>query len=191
MGQILTGMVTGTLAILVAKAIILLLGKLGKIKPFNRIWLLILIFLFGASLGIYSYPKVFSQQKSCESLGTSEKLTSSAWKELDKGNYARALDCTQICINRYSQEAKNQQQYLTQQGGFATGENIPRYWALNDVATCWFIRGEIYRAMREIKRARKAYQQILDNYSYGQCWDPRGWYWKLADGAKEKLRALE
>ena len=70
---------------------------------------------------------------------------------------------------RIGQEAaKEQQQEFSQRGGIAVTDNIPKYWALNDVSTYWFIRGEVYRKMRGNEKARKAYQEIVDNYNYGR-----------------------
>jgi len=191
MAQIIAAIVSGVVVNVLAALIIGMIKNSGRKQYMKSYWMLfIVLFLIGGVVGFYAYPQLVSTPVLCENLGTSEELTSSAWKALEKGNYACTLECTQICIDRHSQEAKDQQGILTQQGAFATGDNIPKYWALNDVSTCWFIRGELYRKMRENENARQAYQEILNNYSYGQCWDPRGWYWKLADGAREKLTIL-
>lgn len=119
-------------------------------------------------MGFNAYPSVFPKQIPCEKLGTSEELTTSAWKAFVKNDFSRALECTEICINRRSEKAKEQQQEFSQRGGIAVTDNIPKYWALNDVSTYWFIRGEVYRKMRGNEKARKAYQEIVDNYNYGR-----------------------
>ncbi len=69
--------------------------------------------------------------------------------------------------------------------------DIHRYWALNDVATAYFIQGEAYRKKGEAAKAREAFQKIIDEFSYGQCWDPKGWFWKPAEGAANRLNSLE
>lgn len=120
----------------------------------------------------------------------SETLVVKAWKSLDKEKFEEVLVYTDKCIKLYSQEADRMQKTLK---GYAEGsdEEIFSYWALNDVATAYFIQGEVYRKKGEAAKAREAFQKIIDEFSYGQCWDPRGWFWKLAEGAANRLNSLE
>jgi len=100
------------------------------------------------------------------------------------------LAYTNKCLELYAEPAKKMQDSLS---GFATGSNdeIFSYWALNDVATSLFIQGEAYRKVGMKDEALSAYQKIVDNYSYGQTWDPKGWFWKPSDAAKEKIAMLK
>jgi len=66
-------------------------------------------------------------------------------------------------------------------------EKIFSYWALNDVGTCLFIRGETYKKAGNAEEAKKAYQELVDDFYYAQCWDPQGWFWKPAEAAQQKL----
>ena len=72
---------------------------------------------------------------------------------------------------------------------YATGSNdeIFKYWALNDVATSYYIQGEAYRAANMKDEAKEAYNKLISDYSFGQTWDTKGWFWKPAAAAKEKL----
>ncbi len=118
---------------------------------------------------------------------TSQTLTVKAWEALTAKDYEAALAYTDECINLYEEEAIFQQSQLTD---FAPKELAFDYWALNDVATCYFIRAEVYRQQGEIDKAKETYQTIVDKFGFAQCWDPQGWFWKVADGAKDKLTTL-
>ena len=71
-----------------------------------------------------------------------------------------------------------------------TNDQIFKYWALNDVGTAYFIQGEAYRAAGMNKEAIAAYKKVISDYSYSQCWDIGGWFWKPAEGAKPRLDFL-
>jgi len=70
-------------------------------------------------------------------------------------------------------------------------EKIKVYWALNDVGTGLFILGEAYNAAGMKEEAKKAYQRVISDYFYAQCWDPQGWFWKPADAAQQKILEIE
>ena len=116
-----------------------------------------------------------------------QTLTVKAWEALLAKDYEAALAYTDECIKLYEEEAIFQQSQLTD---FAPKELAFDYWALNDVATCYFIRGEVYQELDELDKAREAYQTIIDKLGFAQCWDPKGWFWKVAEGAKDKLALL-
>ncbi len=120
----------------------------------------------------------------------SETLITKAWKAMQDNDMEAVLAYTNKCIELYGEQAKKMQASLTD---YPKGENkeIFSYWALNDVATGLFIQGEMYRKSKMNDEASAAYKKIIDNYSFGQAWDPQGWFWKPADAAKEKLAMLE
>jgi tetratricopeptide (TPR) repeat protein len=117
-------------------------------------------------------------------------LTTKAWKALEAGDLDGVLAYTNKCIELYGAEAKKMQNSLT---GYPTGkdEDIFKHWALNDVATSLFIQGEAFRKAGNMDEAKVAYQKLIDNYSYGQAWDPQGWFWKPAEAAQGNLNMLE
>lgn len=117
-------------------------------------------------------------------------LATKAWDALSKGDIEAVLAYTNKCIALYGEQAKKMQASLTD---YPTGTNqeIFSYWALNDVSTCLFIQGEAYRKAKMVDEAKEVFQKIIKEFSYGQCWDTKGWFWKPADGAKEKLAAIE
>lgn len=120
----------------------------------------------------------------------SETLTSKAWAALGESDIEAVLAYTTKVIELYGDQAKKMQDSLI---GYPEGTNqeIFNYWALNDVATCLYIQGEAYRKADMGDEAKEVYQKLIDEYNFGQCWDPKGWFWKPAEAAKEKLDMLE
>ena len=114
-------------------------------------------------------------------------LTVRAWEALGRGDAAAVAAYTKMCITLYEAEAKQQQASLKD---FASKEHAFEPWALNDVATCYFILGESLRAQRHSADARSAFERIIAEFGFAQCWDPRGWFWKVTEGARIRLTVL-
>ncbi|OGX26728.1 MAG: hypothetical protein A2787_05390 [Omnitrophica WOR_2 bacterium RIFCSPHIGHO2_01_FULL_48_9] len=119
----------------------------------------------------------------------SQTLAAKAWQALEKKDIEAVLAYTNKCIELYADKAKEMQAGLK---AYPAGDNdeIFAYWALNDVATVYFIQGEAYRRAKMPEEAKKAYAKTQE-YSFGQCWDTGGWFWKPAEAAKEKLARIE
>jgi hypothetical protein len=151
----------------------------------KRIWLIVFLLVAGmafiptTALSAYNYGDY-----------RSVTLVTKAWKALEENDLAGVLAYTNKCMELYANQAKKMQESLT---AYPTGTNdeIHAYWALNDVATGVFIQGEAYRKANMNAEAKAAYKKLIDEYSYGQCWDTKGWFWKPAEAAKEKLAMLE
>ena len=117
-------------------------------------------------------------------------LTTKAWEALEKNDIEAVLAYTNKCLELYGEQAKKMQSGLKD---YPAGDNkqIFSFWALNDVATCLFIQGEAYRKANMMDEAKEVFQKLINEYTYGQCWDPKGWFWKPAEAAKEKLAMIE
>lgn len=117
-------------------------------------------------------------------------LITKAWKALEQNNLDEVLAYTNKNLELYAGQAKKMQESMTE---YAQGEKekIFSYWALNDVATGLFIQGEAYRKAGKMDEAKAAYSKLAKEYSFGQCWDEGGWFWKPAEAAKEKLAMIE
>ncbi len=119
----------------------------------------------------------------------SATLVSKAWQALAANDMDGVLAYTNKCFELYEAQAKKMQEGLQ---GYATGTNdeVFAYWALNDVATAYYIQGEAYRAAGMMEQAKVAYQKVTNEFTYGQCWDAGGWFWKPAEAAKEKVQMI-
>jgi tetratricopeptide (TPR) repeat protein len=118
----------------------------------------------------------------------SKNLTSSAWDALSAGRPEEAHGYADRCIGLFSAEARKMQDSLP---GYPAKEAACDYWALNDVATCLFLKGKAYYVTGEDEKALAAFREILDRYGYAQCWDPRGWFWKVADAARDHIVLMD
>ncbi len=113
-----------------------------------------------------------------------------AWNALDEEDFDGARRTTDKCIQLYETDAQRMQAELHKKPK-GSNEYINSFWALNDVATAYFIRGEIFRLRHQMSEAVEAYQVVIDQYPYAQCWDPRGWFWTVADGARGRIQLIE
>jgi len=119
----------------------------------------------------------------------SETITGKAWAALNSNDLDSVLIYTNKCIDLYKTKAKEMQASLTEYP-WKTKQEVFSYWALNDVGTCLFIQGKALRQALKITEAKLAFKKIIDEYSFSQCWDPQGWFWKPVDGAKEQLAEM-
>jgi len=120
---------------------------------------------------------------------SSATLLSKAWQSLNEGDLEAVLAYTNKCIELYDQRARNIQGHLVDYVK-GTKDDISLYWELNDVATALFIQGEAYQKNNQIEKAKGAYKKLIKEYTFGQCWDSRGWFWKPAEAAKQKMSLL-
>ncbi len=115
----------------------------------------------------------------------SSTLTAKAWDSLKQGRALAAEVYAQKCIDLYSVEAKTMQASLKD---FPSEGLEWNYWALNDVGTCMFIKGQALVKQGKQAEGEQAFKEILGTYYYAQCWDNTGgWFWKVADAARKLL----
>jgi len=140
-----------------------------------------------ASYGAEQAPTYFLKIAAKPDLlfGTSDDMAAVAWKALDAKKEDIAIAQAQATIEEWGSYADQlQKQKLAEHGsliGFDGSEErkkaIFKYWALNDVASAYFILGKAYDEQGKYTLAQKAFQQILTNYDLAEVWDPRGWFW--------------
>ena len=135
---------------------------------------------------------------------TSEEVIKQAWDGLNavkeglgNDNLEKALICTKIVIDDWSEKAGEQQAERLKSGACKKtpspkqkDEYFADNWALSDVATAWFIRGQVFALQQKGTEARQAYKVIADKYSCAFTWDTRGWFWRTAEGAEKQARNL-
>lgn len=121
----------------------------------------------------------------------SSTLTGKAWQALNEKNLDGVLAYTNKNIELYSENAKTMQAGLKDYPA-GSEQEIFAMWALNDIATSLFIQGEAYRKAGQIDKAKEAYNRVVNEFSFGQCWDPaQKIFWKPAEAAKDKLDMIE
>ena len=118
----------------------------------------------------------------------SSTLTAKAWAELGKNNTDMAITYADKCIELYMQEAEKMQKSLED---FTAQEDTPKYWALNDVGTCLYIKAQALLKKGKKKEALTTFKVLTEKVKFAQCWDPNGWFWKPSEAAKEKMVEME
>jgi len=119
---------------------------------------------------------------------SSTYLTIKAWEALGKKDYEAVWAYTQKCIDLYRDGARRQQSSLS---AFPPREKQSVFNALNNVATCYFIRGEALMRQNKWQEARQIFRIIVEDFSFAQYWDPRGWFWKVAEKSEETITKID
>lgn len=120
---------------------------------------------------------------------SSSFLTTQAWKALGDNDVEGVNTYVNKVVELYAAKAKEMQESLSEYP-WESKEKIFEYWALNDVGTSLYIKGESLKKAGKGKEAKEAYQKLVDEYFYAQCWDPKGWFWKPAEAAQQALDEL-
>ncbi len=125
---------------------------------------------------------------------TSAELNQQAYKAWNENNFEQALACVNEVIQRWSGKADEQQAARQKDNACLSTpdpknkEQMDSYWtanwAVNDVATSWWIRGEILKQQGNITAAKKSYKTVIDTYSCAFAWEQQGWFWRVADAAQ-------
>jgi hypothetical protein len=118
------------------------------------------------------------------SADTFKKKTFEAYKN---GQYAAAIVQADKCIGLYRESALVQQKQLTK---YPEDKQIPRYWALNDVGTCYYLAGLSALALKDRAKAGGYFQTIKRDLFYASYWDPNGWYLKITDLIADKEKEM-
>ena len=122
---------------------------------------------------------------------SSATLTGKAWKSLVGMSYKNAIAYAKKCVELYEKDAVQMQKELKAPVPSDDKEAVFKKWALNDVGTCFYIMGQALEKRNKKTEALASYRQLVEKTPYAQCWDPQGWFWKPADIAKKRIKALE
>lgn len=119
---------------------------------------------------------------------SSATLMIKGWEALGEGKYEDAVKLTEKCVELYEERARKMQASLSEK---PSADVVNDYWALNDVGTCYFIKGEALTKLGKKAEAVVAYKTVRDDLYYAQAWDPKGWHWSPSDAAYPKIQMLE
>lgn len=122
---------------------------------------------------------------------SSTTITTKAWEALNTGKHDEAIGYANKCVELYQAKAEEMQKALTAPVPSDQKEEVHKQWALNDVGSCIFIIAQALESQNKGEEALAAYRKLVEKVSYAQTWDTKGWFWKPADAAKERIKALE
>lgn len=140
-------------------------------------------------IGIFCALSVF-----CPVLNTlaqdvpSKEFVRQAWEASGKNDLNRVLEITNQCIGLYTAKAQEQQAALS---AFPARGEESKFQELDDVATCLFIQAEALMTNGRADEAKMVFKQIINEYKWSQAWDPRGWFWSVAEKSQASIDMLE
>lgn len=118
----------------------------------------------------------------------SSSYISKARVELGEKNFKAAYEIMDECIKKFSAQADSLAKYLED---FPAKGKEGIYQVMNDVAVCYFIKGETLIRERKIEEAKKVFRKVIEKYPYAQAWDPRGWFWSIREKAEITIKKWE
>lgn len=105
-----------------------------------------------------------------------------------QGDPGQTLIYADKLIELHSAEAREQQASLSD---YPVGQSVHSYAALNFVGLSLLVKGDILKDKGDIAGAREAYNTLIRDFAYAQVISgPEGNFWKVAEGAKERLKEL-
>jgi tetratricopeptide (TPR) repeat protein len=120
-----------------------------------------------------------------------EKETAAAWEAFKSEKDEEAIKHADTCILEFRGAANRRQNEIDENkekvpNGRVTvkqKEAIHKNGALNDVATCYYIKA---RAAHKLGQKEEVGQAVAaaKRYPAARVWDPRGWFWSPADAAE-------
>ena len=115
-------------------------------------------------------------------------LTVSAWEHLAEKDYEGVFAYARKCLEIHEDQAR---QMAGEMRRFARLGREDDYAVVNDVATCHYIMGEAYMKLEKFDKAIKEFTIAIEKYPYAQCWDPKGWFWKVAEVSKKNIEKIK
>jgi hypothetical protein len=127
------------------------------------------------------------------------RLTATAWNAFNKGDFNGAIASADECIADFRADADKEEAALENSGvpvpptghtEAADKKIILNRGALNDAATCFFIKGESTNKVGRKSDAIEAYLQVA-RYKYSRVFDPSGdFFWSPSEAAEGRLSDL-
>ena len=117
----------------------------------------------------------------------SEELVRLSWEASSHRDLTRLDGLVRRCVRAYGARAREQQASLA---GFPERGQEQKYKELNDVGTSLFIKAEAVMNSGESKAAMKEFENIIKRYPWAQAWDPRGWFWSIAEKSQASIDVL-
>lgn len=149
------------------------------------------LLLIAASLSIF-VARVFTEE-----LSKNAALAKYAWDAYNENNFTKARDRADECIDSFVQQARREEEKLKSSPPPPTGkvpdlekQQIMERGVLNDVATCYFIKGRSLEQLGQREQAKEAYQEAM-KFPHGRCWDPKGWFWSPAEAAGDRVAQIQ
>lgn len=114
-------------------------------------------------------------------------LTVSAWESLAGKDFEGVFAYANKCLELYEPKAK---EMAVGMKSFSRPGHEDEFALVNDVATSHYVMGEAYMKLGRAEDALKEFKYVIANYPYAQCWDPKGWFWKVSEVSGKNIDKL-
>jgi len=118
---------------------------------------------------------------------SSQEIVRLSWEASSQRDLKRLNELVAQCITMYGNNAKALQANLT---AFPTIAQRQEFTDLNSVGTCLFIQAEAFMNTGRSKEAMEKFDYIIREYPWAQAWDPRGWFWSIAEKSQMSIDVL-
>ncbi len=54
----------------------------------------------------------------------------------------------------------------------------------------YFIQGKVFLAQGKKEKAEEKFSAVIEQFGFSQWWDPKGWFWKVAEEAEKEIKTL-
>ncbi len=129
----------------------------------------------------------FEIEAASEEMIPSGELVRLSWEASSKRNLDRLNALVDQCVATYGVQAKALQSELLD---FPARGLEEQYHELNNVGTCLFIKAEAVMNSGKSAEAIKQFEHIIKEYPWAQAWDPRGWFWSVAEKSQNSIDGL-
>jgi len=116
-----------------------------------------------------------------------EEFVRLSWEASHQGKLKKLDKLVDECLSLYEEEAKTLHASLS---NFPPRGKEKDYQALNDVATVLFIKAEALMNYGKTDQAITLFKEIIENYEWAQAWDPRGWFWSVAEKSQASIDVM-
>ena len=116
------------------------------------------------------------------------QATAKIWDAMGRKNWDAAIAQANRVIRIWGAQARRTNDQLKK---YAPAKDAKKYGNLNEVGVSLLLKGDALSKKGDKVAAKVTYQLLLDQYTYAQVWDPKGWYWKPAEEARKKLVLLQ
>ncbi|WP_458789433.1 hypothetical protein [Adonisia turfae] len=130
--------------------------------------------------------------------GNSEEMLLAVFDAFEKEKHEIAIVQADLCISNFEGDALRRQKAFTESGEPSpptqpqTDTEKQEVFArgpLNDVAGCYFMKGEALTALSENAKAREAYIGA-EQFPAARIWSEDGFFWEPAQAASDRLAQL-
>ena len=127
-----------------------------------------------------------------------EQLIYAAWEEYKDENFDLAITAGDECVGKFGETATSMETNLVGKPLPPTGKVLPavresifQNGVLNDVATCYWVKGQAWESKGDTASARKAYDSTV-LLPHARTFDPKGdLFWSPAEEATNRLSAIK